>query len=175
MALRVKKSTRRRRQTRKSSRKLRRRQRGGGNTYTFTVATPITNTSIARGFPAELGTFSASNQSITFSNPTKTITDIQIGSSTSPTSPVSQYKTASTYTPSSGTKVSIKIGDKQSLVPNGVSVRGTTALPGASAAAAATVSGAATPYKGLVTINGLTTSSFGTLPSLLSFTVLTSD
>jgi len=167
MALRVKKSTRRRRQTRKSSRKVRRRQRAGGNSYTFTVATPITNTSIATGFPADLGIFSAANQSISFTNPVKTIVDIKIGGSSSATGPVSQYSTATTYTVSSGTKVSIKIGDKQSLVPNGVSVRGTTALPGATATTST--------YKGPVTINGLAAGSFGTLPSLLSFTVLTSD
>ena len=66
MGLRLKKTMRRRRQTRKASRKLRRRQRGGG-TYTFTVATPITATSVATGFPADLGTFSAAPQSIIFS------------------------------------------------------------------------------------------------------------
>lgn len=171
---------------RKASRKASRKVRGGGsgvsaasasaastptvtsgNAYSFRVATPITSTSTAVGFPAELGTFSASNQSIVFSNPTKTIVDIKIGGSPSSTGSVTQFNTASTFTVSSGTKVSMKIGSTQSLVPNGVSVRGATSLPGA----AATTS----TYKGLVTINGLTTGSFGTLPSFLVFTVNTTD
>jgi len=171
MALRLKKTMKRRRQTRKASRKMRRRQRGGG-TYTFTVATPITATSVATGFPADLGTFSAGSQSITFTNPTKMIQDIKINVKPSASSTTLTPTTASSYTTSSGTKVSIKIGSVQNLVPNGISVNGTTPLPGA------TVASTTAPipsYTGVVTIKNLNTSSFGTLQSgsLISFTVMT--
>jgi hypothetical protein len=142
------------------SRKVRsRRQQGGGNKYTFTVATPISPTSAATGFPAELGTFTAGNQSISFSNP-KSIVDIKVMNGATPYG-------ASSFTVSSGTKVSFQVGATQNLVPNGITtVRGSKTLPGAAAAEGMT---------GPVTIKGLGTGSFGTLPPILTFEVYTSN
>jgi hypothetical protein len=134
------------------------------------VATPITVSSIATGFPADLGTFSAGPQSITFTNPTKKIQDIKIsGKATATATTLTPYTTASTYSTSSGTKVSIKVGSVQNLVPNGISVNGATALRGSAPGATAPVS----LYTGVVTIKNLATASFGTLPAILSFTVMT--
>ena len=150
-----------RKMSRKMSRKVRsRRQQGGGNKYTFTVATPISPTSAATGFPAELGTFTAGNQSISFSNP-KNVVDINVMNGVTPYG-------ASSFTVSSGTKVSFKVGAVENLVSNlvGTGVRGAKALPGAAAAAGMT---------GPVTIKGLGTGSFGTLPPVLTFEVYTSN
>lgn len=143
-----------------------RRQRGGGNTYTFTVNTPISTTSTATGFPAELGVFTPGNQSISFNNPSKQIVDIKVMNGTTPYG-------ASAFSTSSATKLSFQVGTAQSLVSShvGTGVRGTTPLPGS-----ATMSGAATSGRpGPVTIKGLGVSSFGTLPAQLTFQVSTAN
>jgi len=145
--------------SRKMSRKVRsRKYEGGGNKYSFTVDTPITDKSTATGFPPELGTFNPGNQSISFTNP-KNIVDIKVMNGTKP-------YTASSFTVGSGTKVSLQVGATENLVPNGLTVRGTKALPGAAATAGMT---------GAVTIKGLATGAFGILPPVLTFEVYTSD
>lgn len=171
MPVRHKKNTRRgRKLSRKVRRKMTRKMRGGSsgaaagpNTYTFTVATPITSTSTATGFPAALGVFSAGDQGIGFSNPTKKIVDIKVKNG------AAQYG-ASSFSTSAGSKVSIKIGGPigaiDNLVSKGVVVRGTTALPGAAAT---------TGMTGPVRIKGLGASSFGTMPPVLTFEVFTSN
>jgi hypothetical protein len=160
MPAKYKKHTRRGRKLSRKMRKTRtRRMRGGGNIYTFTVATPISPTSTATGFPAELGTFSAGNQSISFTNPTKSIVDIKVKNG------ATAYG-ASSFATWAGTKVALQVGSKQNLVPNGVTVRGATALPGAAAA---------TGMTGAVTVKGLGASSFGTMPPVLTFEVFTSN
>lgn len=167
-AAKLRKSTRRSgKSSRKISRKTRhRRQRGGGNTYTFTVNTPITPTSTATGFPAELGVFTPGNQRISFNNPTKQIVDIKVMNGTTPYG-------ASSFSTSSGTKLSFQVGTSQSLVSKhvGQTIRGTTALPGAAATSGAVTSGRA----GAVTIKGLAASSFGTIPGTLTFEVSTAN
>lgn len=167
MPVRHKKNTRRGRNlSRKVRRKMTRKMRGGSsgaaagpNTYTFTVATPITSTSTATGFPAALGVFSAGNQNISFTNPTKKIVDIKVKNGSAPYG-------AGSFSTASLSKLSIKIGNTDNLVSNGVSVRGTTALPGAAAA---------TGMTGTVTIKGLATGAFGTMPPVLTFEVFTSN
>ena len=165
MPAKYKKHTRRGRKLSRKMRKTRtRRMRGGGNIYTFTVATPISPTSTATGFPAELGTFSAGNQSISFTNtnppnPPKSIVDIKVKNG------ATAYG-ASSFATWAGTKVALQVGSKQNLVPNGVTVRGATALPGAAAA---------TGMTGAVTVKGLGASSFGTMPPVLTFEVFTSN
>ena len=158
-------SRRARKQTRKQTRKMRKMRGGssgaaaGPNTYTFTVSTPITSTSTATDFPAELGAFTAGNQSISFTNPSKSIVDIKLMNGTTPYG-------ASSFTTTAGTKASLQVGATQNLVPNGVTVRGATALPGAAAT---------TGMTGAVTVKGLGASSFGTLPATLTFRVNTAN
>jgi hypothetical protein len=160
MPARYKKQTRRGRKLSRKMRKTRtRRMRGGGNTYTFTVATPITPTSVATGFPAELGTFTAGNQSISFTNPSKSIVDIKLMNGTTPYG-------ASSFSLTAGTKASLQVGTRQNLVPNGLTLRGATPLPGAAATAG---------MNGAVTVKGLGASSFGKLPATLTFKVDTSN
>ena len=119
---------------------------------------PIVPTSTATEFPADLGAFTAGNQSITFTNPTKTITDIKLGGAT----------TAASYSVSSGTKISMQIGTTSSVIPNGISVRGAAALPGAAATAST--------YKGQVTIKNLAAGAFpAPAPTVLTVTVSTLD
>ena len=158
----------RRKMLRKGSRKARatRKMRGGlsgassatGNTYTFTVATPISPTSSASNFPPALGTFSPANQQISFSNPSKSITDVHLLNGTNPYTGVATYGTVAT------TKVSIQIGSEKSLVPSNMTgtLNGTTKL-------------GSTARTGPVTIKGLAAGSFGTLPSVLTFKVVTSN
>ena len=131
-----------------------------GNTYKFTIATPIADNSNVQGFPSELGTITLTNETIKLTNPTKKIIDIQVANDSS------QYKTVGTFSTTAGTKVSFKIGSTSNLVSNGVKLNGTTALPGA---------GTTDGISGEITIKGLSKSSFGTLPSILTFTVITSN
>lgn len=122
-------------------------------TYTFTVATPISPSSTSTNFPSDLGTFTPANQQISFTNPTKKILDIKIKNGT-------VAYGSSSFGTSSTTKASISIGTATSLVPNDISVRGATQIssgPGG--------------RSGPVTIKGLGAASFGTLPATLTFEV----
>lgn len=124
-------------------------------TYTFTVATPISPSSTSTNFPSDLGTFTPANQQISFTNPTKKILDIKIKNGT-------VAYGSSSFGTSSSTKASISIGTATSLVPNGISssVRGSKEIslePGG--------------RPGPVTIKGLGAASFGTVPPTLTFEV----
>ena len=162
-----KKHTRRAKKQKRKQTRMKRMRGGSGptvgstgmpvQTYTFTVATPITPTSTATNFPSDLGTFTAGQQTISFTNPSKQILDIRIKNGTV------AYSSRTSYGTSSQTKISISIGSMISRVPNGISLNGTTALPGASAA---------TGLTGNVTIKGLGAGSFGTLPAILTFEVV---
>jgi len=161
MPVRNKKNTRRgRKPSRKMTRKVgMRRMRGGGASYSFTVTTPISPASTVTGFPADLGAVTVGNQSISFTNPTKSIVDIKVKDGATPYG-------ATSFSVGSATKVAIQIGTTQNIVPNGIAVRGAMALPGAAAAAG---------QSGAVVVKGLGASSFGKIPATLTFEVFTSN
>ena len=157
---------RNRKLSRKMTRKGRsRRQRGGGKMYEFTIKTPITPTSVAvataGGLPlTDLGKIVPGNKTVSFT-PVKPVVDIQVMNGTTPYG-------ASSFGTSAATKLSFQIGSTMNLVSKdvGVGVRGASALPGADAT---------TGMSGTVTIKGLDSGSFGTLPPVLTFRVFTTD
>jgi len=124
-----------------------RRQRGGAE-YTINLTVPSSGTAYTKpaDFPADLGTFSGNiTPGFTFTNPTKSITDIRIykGDGT-------ELNTVPSYGTDVQTKIKMQVGATKSLVPSSIP---TTVVGTAPAVRGATKMGA--PLKGPVTVNNL--------------------
>lgn len=124
-----------------------RRQRGGAE-YKINLTVPSSGSAYTKptDFPAELGTFTGTNTpGFTFTNPTKSITDIRIFKSDG-----TELNTVPSYGTDVQTKIKMQIGTTKNLVPSSIPtvVVGTTP-----AVRGATKMGA--PLKGPVTINNL--------------------
>ena len=83
-----------------------------GKTYTLTLTLPLSTTSTCADFPSDLGKFSGAVQGFSFTNPTKTITDIQFVDNAGKV-----VKDAAKYgTSSSSSAIKIMIGSAQNLL-----------------------------------------------------------
>ena len=124
-----------------------------GKTYTLTLTLPLSTTSTCADFPSDLGKFSGAVQGFSFTNPTKTITDIQFVDNAGKV-----VKDAAKYgTSSSSSAIKIMIGSAQNLVPSYVAAVATgTCAAGVSCVRGATPLGASNGKMGAVTVNNLT-------------------